>query len=203
MSDPNHVRKGRRGVWAWGIAWAMALTSVLYIWSVLDGDTQQVRTTAPVTAATAGAELRHITAYRAFVASPGIHPNPRHEYTAAGIERLADAMYAVAEIHAALNETLTDQRNTFFENADVLRADRTSRDHADIVKDVFTSAVGTLEYLQRASRLDSPSLRARIADLRQFARDIDAAEPLLRQQAGVRQFFEGSSEVLYTLATAS
>lgn len=191
MSDPNKVRKRRRGLWAWGIAWALAITSVLYIWSVFESDTPQAQTTAPVATVPAAADLRHISAYRAFVASPGIHPNPSHEYTAAGIERLSDAMYAVAEIHAALNDTLTDQRNTLFKNADALRADRTSGDHADVVKD------------QRASRLDSPSLHERIADLRQLARDVDAGEPLLRQQTRVRQFFEGSSEVLYTLATAS
>lgn len=203
MTDADRVRKGRGGLWAWGIAWALAITSVLYIWSVLDSDTHQAPTTGPVTTAPAAADLRHITAYRAFAASPGMQPSPSHEYTAVGLEHLAEAMYAVADIHAVRNDALTDQRKMFLEKADGLRADRTSRHHADIVKVVFTSAVDTLEYLQRASRLDSPLLREHIADLRQVAHDVDAGEPLLRQQTRVRQFFEGSAEVLYTLATAS
>lgn len=39
MADRNPIRRRRRGVWAWGIAWAMALVSGFYMWSVFDSET--------------------------------------------------------------------------------------------------------------------------------------------------------------------
>jgi hypothetical protein len=116
-------------MWAWGIAWAMALASVFYMWSVFDSDRQDAdEQAAAVGAAAPGApDLRHVDAYRAFVASPGVSPGPSHEYTAKGIEHLAEAIRTVAEAHTVGNETLAEQRKTFQQKADELRANPTAQ----------------------------------------------------------------------------
>src|SRR5919106_728796 len=115
MADGDPVRR-RRGMWAWAIAWAMALVSAFYIWSVLDSDTQHAdeQTTGAVGNVALGVpDLRRVDAYRAFVASPGVSPGPSHEYTAKGIEHLAEAIRAVAEAHTVHNETVAEHLKSF------------------------------------------------------------------------------------------
>lgn len=196
MGDADRGRR-RRGMWAWGIAWVLALTSVIYIWSVFDSD--QHADAPAVAAGTEARDLRRVDAYRAFVVSPGVSPGPSHEYTARGIEHLAEAIRAIDESHTVGGETLAEELKTFQQKADKLRANPSARDHADIVKDVFSSAVDMLARLQRTRRIESPDLRAKISALGELARDVDASEPLLRQQVRVRQFFEGSADALHRL----
>src|SRR5919106_6644754 len=115
MADGDPVRR-RRGMWAWAIAWAMALVSAFYIWSVLDSDTQHAdeQTTAAVgNVALDVPDLRRVDAYRAFVASPGVSPGPSHEYTAKGIEHLAEAIRSVAVAHPVVDDSLAEQLAMF------------------------------------------------------------------------------------------
>jgi hypothetical protein len=172
----------------------MALVSVVYMWSVFGSDQQA---DAPAAAAGAKApDLRRVDAYRAFVDSPGVSPGPSHEYTARGIEHLAEAIRSVAVAHPVVDDSLAEQLAMFQQKADDLRANPSARDHADIVKDVFSAAADMLAHLQRTRRIDSPELETRIAALAQLARDVDGGEPLLQQQARVRKFFESSADVL-------
>ena len=195
MPDAEPVRR-RRIAWLWGIAWAMALLSAVYMWSVFDSEPHA---DAPAAGAKAP-DLRRVDAYRAFVDSPGVSPGLSHEYTARGIEHLADAIRSVAETHSDVDEALVQQLAMFHQKAAQLRANPSARDHADIVKDVFGSAADMLVDLQRTRRLDLPELETRIAALAQLARDVDGSEPLLQQQTRVRQFFERSADALYMLA---
>lgn len=196
MPETDRVRR-RRGIWAWGIAWALALASVIYIWSVFDRD--QHADASAVAAGTETRDLRRVDAYRAFVASPGVSPAPSHEYTARGIEHLAEAIRAIDESNSVGGDTLVEELKTFQQKADELRANPSARDHADIVKYVFSSAADMLAHLQRTRRIESADLQARISALGELARDVDASEPLLRQQKRVRQFFEGSADALHSL----
>jgi len=85
--------------------------------------------------------------------------------------------------------------------ADVLsRCYRNNYPAADGIATASSRTVETLEYIRRMRRSDSAGLQASISELRQLAGDIDASEPLLRQQARVRQFFERSAEALRRLA---
>lgn len=195
MPEAEPARK-RRAIWLWGIAWAMALFSAVYMWSVFTSEHEAV---APVTAAAQVPDLRRVDAYRAFVDSPGVSPSLSHEYTARGIEHLAAAIRAVAEAHSGVDESLAEQLSTFQRKAGELRADPSARDHADIVKDVFAAAADMLAHLQRTRRIEVPDLEIRIAALAQLARGLDSGEPLLRQQARVQQFFESAADALYML----
>ena len=188
-------------MWAWGIAWAMALVSAFYIWSVLDSDTQQAEHSTAARDDVLGVPHQSgVDAYRAYVASPGVSPGPSHEYAAKGIEHLAEAIRAAAEAHRIRDGMVAKHVQSFPQMAARLRADPTALDHADIVREVFSATVDTLEYIQRTRRLDSPGLQARISELRQLARAVDPGEPLLQQQGRVRQFFERSAEALRRLA---
>lgn len=193
MPDAEPVRK-RRGAWLWSLAWLMALLSVVYMWSVFTND-HRTDTRAAV-AVDQTPDLRPLDAYRAFIDSPGVSPSLSHEYTARGIEHLAAAIRAVAEAHSGVDDSLAAQLSTFQQQAGELRADPSARDHADIVKDVFTSAADMLAHLQRRRRIDVPEAETRIAALAQLARDVDGVTPLLQQQARVRQFFESSADAL-------
>lgn len=195
MPDAGPARK-RRAAWFWGIAWAMALVSVVYMWSVFNSEQDVMPAAAAISKAP---DLRRVDAYRAFVDSPGVTPDRSHEYTARGIEHLAEAIRSVADTDAAADDSIARQLATFQQKADALRANPTAEDHADIVKDVFRSAAGMIARLQRARRIDVRELETRIAALEELARGVDSGEPLLQQQARVRKFFESSADALYML----
>jgi hypothetical protein len=106
-----------------------------------------------------------------------------HEYTAEGILRLVAALRTlIPESDEAALRQLIDLRM----DADTLRRDRSSLEHADIVRHAFTSVA---DLLARATGHD-------VSELGRAARAIDPDRRLLRQQAQVRHFFAVAAQTL-------
>jgi hypothetical protein len=110
-------------------------------------------------------------------------PGLDHGYTSEGIHRLAAALETFA---SGRGSAATGQLAHLRAQADRLRRDPRSLDHADIVLDVFTSAS---EVIAAAVGHDASALR-RSAQL------IEPDRPLLQQEARVRDLFRQAADLL-------
>lgn len=173
------------------------------------GPTDSGATRIPATAATAGSRAdslsgpvpAEVAAYRSFAESSGTSAaGLSHDYAATGIRRLSEALRAVAGSEVATNEQFSQQLAIFQEKADRLQADPSSLGHANIVREVFVSAVDVMGSIQESRSSGSTAVKNRVAELRQVAESIEGGRPLLEQEARVARFFNDSAETLTMLA---
>lgn len=142
-----------------------------------------------------------VAAYQSFVeSSGGGAAGLAHDYASTGVRRLSGALRAVASPESVTNEDLSQRLTEFQQKADRLQTDPQSLGHANIIKEVFVSAVDVMGSMEESRPSGSNALKNRIADLRQSAESIDAGRPLLDQNEQVTQFFNQSAETLEMLA---
>ncbi len=117
-----------------------------------------------------------------------------HEFTGDGLEHLASALNSLADevdVNDGAFEALTAQLG---ENADQLRNEETSEQHAMVIQQSFTAAAQALERLQ--AQAGSQPDADQIEQLRQAAMEIQPNELLLNQREQVMGAFQQASESL-------
>lgn len=143
----------------------------------------------------AGGVPQAVEAYIAFArGTTDLSPGPDHAYTAEGIRRLRDALRA----HIEQNANAADTRarfERFNEVAERVQKDRGSNVHANVVREVFTSAVEVFE----SAKIEAGD----VTNLRRTASSIAADTPLLEQTDRVREFFRQSADALERAARRS
>lgn len=183
----------RAAAWPW-ILGVLALALVGWIAFATLGDdepeTQQVVVEdAPGRAVgTSGAVPAAIQDYAAFADdSSRLSPGREHEYTSEGIRRLSAALGTFVEQNGN-NTEMRSRFDRFRQSAERLQQEPQSREHANTVRDVFTSAVDVME----SGAVDAGD----VSRLRETAASMSADQPLLEQTDKVKQFFSQSAEAL-------
>lgn len=123
-----------------------------------------------------------------------LSPGRDHAYTAEGIQRLRTALSAHIAQNANDPETRT-RFERFSEVAERIQKDPSSDVHANVVREVFTSAVDVFE----SAKMEAGD----VTNLRRTASSIVADQPLLDQADRVRQFFRQSADALERAARRS
>lgn len=209
MADIDVVRKGR-SVWPWLIAIALVVVALFWMNRDRYGDRIDVASTpteavpaSPVGTSGGAALPAAVSAFVAFADTrPPADVGLTHTYTSTGIDRLTTALEAVTAPAAEREDSLARQLAAFREQASRLQADPASRDHANIVRDVFTSAVDVMAAVQQRHLSNASAVRGQIDELRQSAEAVDAATPLLDQTARVTAFFDRAADTLEAMARA-
>ena len=117
-----------------------------------------------------------------------------HEFTAEGIRHLAGALGAVATGEgAALHPRIDSLR----QKADSIQRNTQSGQHANQVRDAFTSAVAIMDDLRQRSY---PNAASHVTQARQAAEAVKPGQQLLDQKQQIQQFFEHSAEVLRNMS---
>lgn len=138
----------------------------------------------PAAAAIAGAAAP-VESFLAFAEGRGAAPvGLAHEYAAQGIVKLSAALEALSGD--------PDRLADFRLQADRLQRDTASLEHADIAREVLTSAASML------GRITGNDL----ADVRAAAETIDPDRPLLPQADAVRHFFRSAAGAMRDHAAA-
>lgn len=194
MADINIVRK-TPAILPWLIGLGLVLLAIA-LWVAWDGDLMPgARGSMPGRSVPA-----QVAAYQNFVESSGtIAPGPSHDYTATGIRHLAAALRVVATPEIAANPDLFERLEAFEHQANRLQADPQSAEHADIVKNVFVSAVDVMEYTHEERASGSSVLETRLSEVRQSAENIDTRRLLLDQHDQIARFFKQSSDTVALL----
>lgn len=190
----------RPPVWPW-ILGVLALALVGWIAFATLGDDEPETREAAVqdsregAVGTSGAVPAAVQDYAAFANdSAQLATGREHEYTAEGIRRLSAALAAFVDQTGNDPEARTHLER-FRQSADRLQREPESREHANTVRDVFTSAVDVLE----SGRIDAGD----VSRLRTTATSMSADQPLLDQTDKVKQFFGESAEALRRAAQRS
>ena len=141
-----------------------------------------------------------VAALEMFAKTPPDDTGATHEYAATGVNRLAAALDAIAEEDAARDREIADRLAAFREKADQLQANPQSMRHADLVQQVFTSAVDLIASIQQRRLPHDNALRARVDTLNEQAQAMEPTAPLLDQTDRITDFFDTAAGVVATLA---
>lgn len=205
MAEINVVRKGPT-VWPWLIAIVLIIIGVFWMNRDRDEDRIEAASTSPYAAPSSlsPASVELPPAVSAFVAFAEARPpaGAAHNYTSTGIDRLATALDAMTAPDAGREEALTRQLEAFREKAKRLQADPASNDHANLVRDVFTSAVDVMATVQQRHLSDATTIRGQIDELRQSAEAVESGKPLLDQTERVTVFFDRAADTLEAMTRA-
>lgn len=209
MAEIHLQRKGP-GAWVWI---AGLIVCGILVWAVVvpwrDTVPDRGAATAPAApvseaGATAGAVATRppeVTAFLTFAEEPvGTTGGPAHDYAAGGIRRLGNALNAVIREPRVEGTSVGEQVEAFQMKAARLQQNPQSGDHAEMVRDVFTSAAELMSSLQRERWSNAAELRSQIEQVRSAAEAIDAKRPLLDQTPAVDGFFDRAAAALRTMA---
>lgn len=208
MADIKIVRKTPAIIpWLVGLGLVVLVLAIWIGWDrnlspESDGGVTPAGTAGIADDAMSGRRLpEEVAAYQSFVESSGAAAvGLSHDYASTGIRRLSAALRAVAAPEMSTNAELSQRLSMFQQKADRLQTDPQSSGHANIVKEVFVSAVDVMASMEESRSSGSNAVKNRIADLRQLAESIDAGRPLLDQNEQVTRFFNQSAETLAILA---
>jgi hypothetical protein len=210
MAEIHVKKKDNKGgpVWPWvlGVLLILGLVAWLIIGNTGDRDTDQVAQ-APVTATQpADADRAETAAMPAQVAAFINYVDERdaqqemglrHEYTANGLRQLESALSELTN-QAGLNQNDFQQHSQRMrQGADQIQQDPQSTQHANIIRDAFTSAADWMQNLQQQSFPDAGN---EVNQVQQTARNIDPQELTLEQKGDIESFFEQSSNALQAMA---
>lgn len=121
---------------------------------------------------------------------------PSHEYTADGIEKLADAIDAVVQKRAVSGVNVSQVLSEMRARADSLRSDPNSTAHARKTREAFLLASGLIMQIQG---VNYPSLASSTTELNDAALAVKVEPPLLEQTAEVNRFFSNAASTLNTM----
>jgi hypothetical protein len=211
MAEINVQRKKPAG-WLWLLGIAAVVLFVLALGGLWDRD--DVDTVAAPVAAVPPPEVAPTTGIRepapaevaAFLvftdASVGSPAGPAHEYAADGIRRLAAALNAVIEQQHLAGIAVRDQLAAFRAKADRIQADPQAMQHAEGVREVFTSAADLMSAAQKERWAQETDLRDRVSEVHSAATAVDGRRPLLEQTAAVDAFFDRAAVVVRSMSSA-
>ena len=124
---------------------------------------------------------------------------PEHECTAVGLRRLSDALAAVIERDGSEDGDIRQRREALRQQADRIQRHRRSTQHADIIREAFTSAADLMATIQQRRY---PNLGNQVAQVRSAAEAIDPNQLTLNQRERIQQFFARAGEALENMARA-
>jgi hypothetical protein len=225
MADIN-IQKKDKPVWPWVLGILAVLALVFFLFRNNDGDDRRQAATTTTTRDTVdrtatGAGIGAGTAAgteRGTVAREEELPGSvedfvlyvretdarqeadlNHDYTADGIRHLARALDDLAD-HANVNGAdFNTRKERLKEKADALQRDPHSLQHANIIRDAFTSAADVMESIQREAY---PNHNNHVNQVRQAANNINPQQQTLNQKQQIEAFFERSSNALQAMGTA-
>ena len=197
------VEPKRRMVWPW-IVGAVALG--VLVWALVDrpyGDDEVDARGTPGGAARVGdagdrdraAAPAAVAALASFVDETQLEMGRGHEYTAEGLRRLGAALEVLSR---DTDDQARERQRGFAEAARAIQEDPASAQHAERVRTAMLAAADAVEAIGR-QRAAGDAIETRVKALRDTARSLDGAKPLLEQGQTVRRFFEQSAEVLQQL----
>lgn len=211
-----HVQKKKSSGFIWILALAavaLALLAFAGVWGQDDDGIDRVATLpVPVTPAPGGPPTTgvsdpiegEVAEFLTFANAPaGEQAGRAHDYTADGIRRLARALNAVIEQQRIFGTPVQEQLTTFRTKADRIRADPQASQHANQVRDVFTSATDLMAAAQQKRWPEAADLRDQITELRSAATAVNESQPLLEQTSAVQAFFERAAVVLRSMSNRS
>ncbi len=224
MADIN-IQKKERPVWPWVLGILAVLALVFFLFRNNDGDDRRQAATTTTTRDTvdrtatgagigAGAGAGAATGTAAREDMPrGVENfveyvnenNARqeasldHEYTADGINRLARALDDLADRANVDGDDFDARKDRLKEQADAIQKDPHSLQHANIIRDAFTSAADMMETIQRQAYPDHGN---QVSQVRQAANNINPNQQTLNQKQQIESFFERSSQALQAMSTA-
>lgn len=209
MADIDIERKSGAG-WIWWLLGALVLA--LLIWAIIaamddDADVAGVgvdTVAAPVVGPDTGFVGAGPAGLDQYMSTCADAPPPemgrQHEYTAGCIRQLADVLGSTVQAdtvgQVALQPLLEDVRA----HADsVQESDWQSTDHANRVREAFTSVADLMEGIQRERQVAAEDQVQRV---RQAAESVQPTRPLMEQDEAVRGFFREAGQAVRSLGTA-
>lgn len=193
------IQRKKAPIWPW-ILGALALVALL--WFLVSQTGQRSPDQVTTAANTTAPMLPEVQEFVTFVreGKPAEDMGLDHEYTSNGIRNLADALNAIAHRTDNHNDQIDSKRQELHQMADQIQKDPLSIQHADIIRDAFTTSADMMEQVQRNLY---PQLEDQVAEVRQAAQSINPQELTLDQKNEVKQFFERASEAVRAMENAS
>ena len=208
------IKKKDAAAWPWIIlglivlavaAWYFFLRPVpLNPPNEVNGDSASVATDRQMSPGasdnTSGSLPAAVVAFNQFVESqPSPSAGPSHEYTADGIEKLADAIDGLSQKRVANGVNVSEVLSELRARADTLRKDPSSTAHARKTREAFLLASGLMKQVQEANY---PSLASATGQLNDAALAVKVDTPLLEQTAEVNQYFSQAASTLTMMSRA-
>ncbi|CAN5918726.1 hypothetical protein BH24BAC1_BH24BAC1_19590 [soil metagenome] len=194
------IQRKKTPIWPWILG---ALVVVALLWFLVNrtgqpspdqattATTNAPRVTAPATDPTAPL-LPEVQQFVTFVRDnePSEDMGLQHEYTSNGIRNLADALNAIAQRTDNHNDRIDTKHQELHQMADQIQKNPTSTQHANVIRDAFTTSADMMERVQRNLY---PHLENQVAEVRQAAQSINPQDLTLDQKNEVKRFFERAS----------
>jgi hypothetical protein len=145
-------------------------------------------------------ELQHFEQTCAVPGTAQQQASPDHQYTIDCTRRLTAALESVVRRDtvggAALEPRLTEMR----QRVDAIGADPMAADHANRVRDAFTSIATVMSSVQQTRPGAATALGQQVSGVQQAAQGISPTTPLLDQKSQVDTFFQRAGEALRSMA---
>ncbi|MEX2335720.1 MAG: hypothetical protein WD555_00440 [Fulvivirga sp.] len=200
MAEIN-VEKRKAPVWPW-VALALLVVAAIVWWSgddenettnqqvvMEEGNNNPERMEAPQQTQSQPAEVQD---YVTYIENNGNNIDVSHEYTHDALTRLADALEGVAQGKNADLANDNDMQK-LREQADRLKQEPSSDEHADVISQAFTSAANILDNLQEEY---FPEDDAQVEEVKNAAEAVDPNTTLTDQKDKVHNFFDKSAIAL-------
>lgn len=121
-----------------------------------------------------------------------------HVYTGSGIDKLADALEEVKNDNGIDNNAVSNDLEAMRSQANFIRKNEESLDHADSIKAAFEEATDAFAIIQNEA---FPDNSGEITELKQKADRISTVTPVLDQKQNIRSFFDQSVQTLEIFAS--
>jgi hypothetical protein len=228
MADIN-IQKKERPVWPWVLGILAVLALVFFLFRNNDGDDRRQAATTTTTrdtvdrratdrtatgagmgartgAGAAGTEARedmprNVENFVEYVNENSARQEADldHDYTADGIRRLARALDDLADRANMDGDDFDARKDRLKEQADAIQKNPQSLQHANIIRDAFTSAADMMESIQRQAY---PNHGNQVSQVRQAANNINPNQQTMNQKGQIDTFFERSSQALQAMSTS-
>jgi hypothetical protein len=216
MADIDVERKGP-SIWPWIIGLIVLALLIWALASLFGEDEPEVAGTDPlvapvvtdpaapapvVPAPAAGAQVAGLDEYMSTCAdAPPPEMGVQHQYTGDCIRQLATALSSVVERDTVGNTAIQPMLQDFRRKADAIQeSDWQSTQHANRVREVFTSAASLMETVQQQRYGTVNALGTEVSQARQAAQSVQPTTSLLDQSDTVRTFFQEAGQALRIMA---
>ena len=203
-----HIERKERTAWPWVLAGALLLALLLWYVFARDGaDRVAADVPARTTSASAGAvvgdnvaepelpaEVRELVRYTEARAAEAA--GPAHDYSAAGLRHLANALGAIAGSTAG-NVDVQARVAEIREHADAMQRDPASTAHALQAREAFLVASSLMQQMQQGR---GDAAVGAVREVHDAATAIEARTRLLDQTERVERFFDRSANAVRELA---
>jgi ABC-type nickel/cobalt efflux system permease component RcnA len=199
MAEINIERK-ERPIWPWIIGILVLLLLIWLIWraastdEIAPADETAVTDTIPRDTVEDERTGDAVNQYMNFVNQESPEMGREHDYTSNGIRRLADALEEIVQEQNLSGDIEINQKRQDLRNkADRIQQDATSTQHANTIRDAFTSATDLMQSIQEKN---FPGLGQDVEQARQSAQAVDPGTQTLEQRDKIKQFFRDAGNVV-------